>query len=412
MSTLLLMVLLSVLAVGMLSLSAIALRAGSGQDNVSAARANAKLALLLAIGELQKEMGPDMRVSAEAALFDSDKDTEAIEGVKQPHWLASYDSWGSWLNAPYENPSSGDTLTIQNTYTPKREQMFRRWLLSTPEDMSGDADAQVKFSEWDDSNSVVLVGVGSLGDAAQTSPEQVTRAYLTQIGNAGRSAWWIGPENHKAVIGKAKQPRDLTTANWEVAQGDTAEVGVGALPGLDDLDSDTSLGVKLITRESLRPAGIDEDVVQKHFFDLTASSRGVLASVRTGHLKKDLSLLFEKPKADLPAPYRFEPGDVREPSIRPMSPDIANKAVLYERHFASWTRMRHFYRMYRQDSDAEARGFDNGGTDGTSGLKWDGGKPYTDCNMQHRTVLAGTVRILIIGFPVLTNHYLYSEFEG
>ena len=124
----------------------------------------------------------------------------------------------------------------------------------------------------------------------------------------------------------AKQPRNLSADGWETAQGDTAEVGVGALPGLGALDSDASLGDKLVTQQTLRPAGVDDEIVRKHFFDLTASSRGVLASVRTGHLKKDLSLLFEKDKSDLPAPYRFDPGDVREPSIRPMSPEIAEQS--------------------------------------------------------------------------------------
>lgn len=35
-------------------------------------------------------MGPDVRVSAESALFDQDKDTEDIEGVAQSRRLASY----------------------------------------------------------------------------------------------------------------------------------------------------------------------------------------------------------------------------------------------------------------------------------------------------------------------------------
>ena len=341
-----------------------------------------------------------------------------IEGVKQSHWLASYESWGSWLNASYENPASGDTLTIQQTYTPRRESMFRRWLLSMPESMSKDADAPTKDSGWDDSNSVVLVGEGSLGDAADSSPDQVTRAYLNPIQNAtgktGRSAWWIGPENHKAKINMAKQPRDLSVASWESAQGDTAEVGVGALSGLGALDSDAGLGDKLITNQSLRPAGIDRDIMRKHFYDLTASSRGVLASVRTGHLKKDLSLLFEKGKSDLPVPYRFDPGDVREPSIRPMSPEIANKAVLKERHFASWTRMRHFYRMYRRDSDAKAPGYSYGtrGTNGTSRRsRWSDSKPWTDCNFSTMSLGLGRSGFLS-PVPYCHSYYLYPQTEN
>jgi hypothetical protein len=401
--TLALMILLTVIAVGLLSLSVVSLRNSSQGRAQAEAQANARLALMIAIGELQKEMGPDMRVSAEAAIFDTDKTTEKIEGVHQPHWLASYNSWGGWLNGSCSPPDSASgPLTIAATYTPQREKMFRRWLLSLPDSVSGNVSAPVNISGWDDSNSVVLVGEGSLGASAQTSPEQVTRAYLNMVGDTGRSAWWIGPENHKARIDMAKQPRPLGNDEWESAQGSTAEVGVGALPGLGTLDANAALGDKLITPQSLRPAGVDEGTVQKHFFDITATSRGVIASVRTGHLKKDLSLLFEKPKAELPDLYRFDPGDVREPSIRPMSPEISGKAVLPGRHFASWTRMRHFYRMYRQDSDAEARDYATGGTGGRPALRWDGSKPWSDCNVStYGSAWWGQDNYY--RFPVLTN---------
>ena len=402
-----LMVLLALLSVGLLGLSAVALRSSSQGTAQAEAQANARLALMIAIGELQKEMGPDMRVSAEAAVFDRDPETEAIEGVDQPHWLASYESWGNWLNASYENPATGETLTIQDTYTSGREKMFRRWLVSLPEETSGDVDAPLNLNGWDDGNSVVLVGEGSLGNAAGTNPERVTRAYLNAIGDTGRSAWWIGPENHKARIDMASRPRQLDADSWETAHGDTAEVGVGILPGLDALDSDTSLSEKLITLPTLRPAGTDAELAGEHFFDLTASSRGVLASVRTGHLKKDLSLLFEKGKAALPAPYRYNSGDVREPSIRPMSPEIAGKAALPDRHFASWTRMRHFYRMYRRDSDAEAPSYTNGGLDGSPAIQWNGSKPWTDCNLSHFNANNGAMswdnQDTYTRFPILTN---------
>jgi hypothetical protein len=71
----------------------------------------------------------------------------------------------------------------------------------------------------------------------------------------------------------------------------------------------------------------------------------VVASVR-GTQKKDLSLLLEMDASKLPAPYRFNPGtDIVEPSIRPMSPEIATRAQLKNRHFQSCTNMRHYYRM-------------------------------------------------------------------
>ena len=375
MVTLTMMILLTVLAVGLLSLSPVALRTVGHDAALAEARANARLALMLALGELQKEMGPDMRVSAEAALFDQNKETDAIEGVAQPHWLASYHSWGNWLNADYALPDGGSTLKIQDTYDARRSKMFRHWLLSLPADMNADDKAPLALTGWNDTNSVVLVGEGSLGDNAQHHPDQVTRAYLIPIGKTGKQAWWIGPENHKAKINLAKKPRTLASDAWEAAQGDTAEVGVGALSGFDPLDSNATLADKLITPNSLRPAKVAADRVREHFFDLTAHSQGVITSVRTGQLKKDLSLLFEKPNSNLPSPYRFTPGsDIREPSIRPMTAELqAKNPTIANRQFASWTNMRHFYRMYRSGSDATL-----GGTHGAGSLNWAGSKPWTD----------------------------------
>ena len=371
--TLSLMILLTVVAVGLLTLATISLRSTGQGSAMAEARANARLALMLALGELQKEMGPDMRVSAEAALFDQDKATATIEGVAQPHWLASYESWGNWLNASHTT-STGTALKIQDTYDPRRKSMFRRWLVSLPDALSADVEAPLAPGGWDDSNSVVLVGEGSLGDLAQDRPEQVTRAYLTSIGKTGRQAWWIGPENHKARINLAKRPRTLGPDGWEAAQGDTAEVGVGGLPGFAALDTNAALADKLITSNTLRPAQIPADQVRERFFDLTASSQGVITSVRTGQLKKDLSLLFEKPA--MPSPYHFNPGsDMREPSIRPMSAELlAKNPKIPNRQFASWTNMRHFYRIYRSTSDASL-----GETGGAGALKWAGAKPWTDC---------------------------------
>jgi len=210
--TLSLLVLLTVVAVGLLSLSAVSVRVASRDDARAVARSNARLALTIALGELQKEMGPDMRVSSESALFDASKDSETIEGIEQSRWLASYDSWGSWLNGTYARPGGGGAVKIDNTYGPRRESMFRRWLLSLPEDNQDDIGAPNSLAGWDKTNSVELVGAGSLGEAATQHPDRVTRAYLVPAGDSGKHAWWIGPENHKARVNLAKRPRNLAAA--------------------------------------------------------------------------------------------------------------------------------------------------------------------------------------------------------
>ena len=133
-ATISVMALLVLVSLSMLTLSTITARTAIDNKAEAEAKANARLALMIAIGELQKEMGPDMRISAESAILDSDEDTASINGVSQSRWLASYNSWGSWLNASYTLPDGSQSMRIQDTYTKGRDRMFRRWLVSLPED--------------------------------------------------------------------------------------------------------------------------------------------------------------------------------------------------------------------------------------------------------------------------------------
>ena len=67
-----LLVLLALIAVGLLSLSTITIRSSVIGAAEMEARANAKLALTLALAELQKTMGPDKRISARAETLAQD----------------------------------------------------------------------------------------------------------------------------------------------------------------------------------------------------------------------------------------------------------------------------------------------------------------------------------------------------
>jgi hypothetical protein len=70
------------------------------------AQANAHLALMLALGELQKEMGPDQRISAPGGQLLKEGDKSA-----RNHWTGVYESW----------PAGSEMRPAP---------VFRRWLLS------------------------------------------------------------------------------------------------------------------------------------------------------------------------------------------------------------------------------------------------------------------------------------------
>jgi len=359
------MAMLVMIGIALYSLASVATRSAEVASARTQSQANAKMALMVALGELQLEMGPDMRISAEAAIHDTDPSTEAIEGVAQPHWMATYDSWGNWLNGEYtpEGKLASEVSSISDTYGPKRASMFRRWLVSLPEEMKNDVESAVSPLREDDEvdDWVIMVGEGTLGSAhVAANPEKVTRAYLMSASDRSNYAWWVSPENHKAKIGLAAQEREqngvLSADEWATAQGVSSEVAIGAIDGLESLDTSNAGAAenagRVINLGSLPLVGVDGIKAQEMFFDLTDASAGVLSNTRSGGLKKDLSLLFENSDTTIAPQYtqadRFAP----EPSIRPHSKDVlAENAVLPRRPFASWPNMRHYYRMYREDTD-------------------------------------------------------------
>ena len=132
-----LLVLLSLIAVGLLSLSSMALRSSSHADALSTARANARLAMMMAIGELQRQAGADMRVTARADILDT-------SSSKNPPVLGVWASWqgddhettGSFAGRPKKPGSSssdyrGAKMTARNPVEVKADEQkpgFLGWL--------------------------------------------------------------------------------------------------------------------------------------------------------------------------------------------------------------------------------------------------------------------------------------------
>lgn len=131
-ATIYVMVLLVMIALAMLSLSTIELRSSQNGRAMAEAQGNARLALMLVIGELQKSMGPDQRVSANGTIVSQ-------TDVLHPHWTGVWDSWKAGTGESSQHSTLGEADEMAPTYETNRSDYFRGWLLSlNPDDLNPD----------------------------------------------------------------------------------------------------------------------------------------------------------------------------------------------------------------------------------------------------------------------------------
>ncbi|MCW1884802.1 hypothetical protein OKA04_08690 [Luteolibacter flavescens] len=302
MITLSLMVLMTILAIGLLSLSSISLRSNTQGDARSEAQANARLALMLAIGELQKSLGPDQAITANAEIHSDTPGKPRLMGV-----------WKSWdLTSSIQAPGGSPD------YDGEKENRFKGWMVSTatPRDATslGFAD-----STWEQ-DAITLADTTSYGGTLPAAGAlRAGRVSLAEGSKeSGGYAWHVSDESQKSRILLFRDPSqsDTLARQRSLLAGHrpyTAMLG-GDLGFLgSDSDANAFATADLTGRkvtglnqgELTGPGGIDQ--LKQIRDDVTPYSLGVLADVRLGGLKKDLSSMFElpQPAGGAPIPTAF-----------------------------------------------------------------------------------------------------------
>lgn len=318
--TLTLMILLSILSLGMLSLSAVNLRTSSRNLDRQTARANARMALMIAIGELQRTIGPDQRVTA---LADLKNPTAAM-----PQWVGVY---GNTARANYDD--APDAVS----YPPPT---LLSWLVSGNESgnfefskANGDfgrivsPPTAIPFTPTDtvsniagaSANSInltikgnkaaLLVGPNSAGPYDPARKQYVAAPIVATKDDSdkinGGYAYWVSDEGTKARINLQDNYR-TATANVDKAKSysfvsqrtgiesmrrdfdNTSKIGTGYDPESDQIQNLVTTGqFPLLDRTTL------SDVAKARFHDLTAYSSSVLADCYTGGLKQNLSAALQ-----------------------------------------------------------------------------------------------------------------------
>ncbi len=365
-ATLSMLVLLTLIAVAMLSLSTISLRSSTIESAETRAKTNARMALQMAIDRLQSELGPDQRVSANGAILESPSNTAAHR-----HWTGV---WNAWLAGPDSDnpsnpsaPSDHQTIVTSNdavrdgmhpSYQPNRRDHFRTWLVSGNPDALNDLETALNGGSLNldpslmpnlDHNAIYLVDEGTLGNLNDSGnlnrPSDRVMAPLVEIKNEngpypqGRCAWWVGDESQKArlMADAYESGSSLTRADRIFRQQAPGSTGTKTIKGLENIANEDQLSttpsLKTVDLISLDPPRAEGAAIpsQQNFHNISNWSMGILADVREGGLKRDLSTLLERniDPTEIGDPYMLYKFDTKDQWARSFStlPDTPQECV-------------------------------------------------------------------------------------
>jgi hypothetical protein len=279
--TLSMMILLTVIAVGLLSLSSVSLRTSGQTSDMSAARANARMALILAIGELQTTTGPDTRITARANIIDDSN--PAILGV-----------WTSWEGGDHDGTGLPKTVN----YSDHKKSKFLAWLTSESQQETIQSMDNLPDASTASAGRITLLGDHTVGtkDAAQRQIH-LTPTSVVVNKTKGSYAWWVGGENQKALLPKpyTHSASQDNSARWSMNAKSHAVADPKPFR-MDHLIDEPEIALKGISMNQVdlisKPGS--EPASQEFFHDLTTNSVGLLTNVATGGWKKDLSLFTEQ----------------------------------------------------------------------------------------------------------------------
>ena len=240
------------------------------------AQENARLGILVAMGNMQKLAGPDKRVTFRADAFDDNEVTP-----QNPYWIGVMD-----VDAPTSKP---EEIT---------------WLVST-----NYSEAETPMTSLDASNSFRITPDSISGDDAVLVPLRDIESKLNQYG------FWVSDESIKASIAIQpvidEQGDDWLGDNFLQTESERLQQIVPKRTGIEMLFPPLSEDDEFISSQLNRVTSLDQmrlteawdfTLYDDFFHDISGRSFGVLASTTGTGLKKDLSL-----RPDLmPIPGKFE----------------------------------------------------------------------------------------------------------
>ena len=319
-ATISVLLLLTLVAVAFLSLASLTVRTSRSEWAQEEARSNARLGLMIAIGELQRDLGPDQRIAVSASILDSNPDTLAIDGVTNQQWTAVmssvYDQ--NQTGSPYtRDMSNGGLQDARNGTDYQARDFILNYIVSGNEGGRAKLNGQREFQDavsqslTEGEDAIALVSGGSAQNPADhvlvkkvvAEKEQLISDGSREFRPKGGYAFWVSSNNTKANIGRPDAHRETAIASetgigiWRMLHPQDAEPFV-----IDGIDFGQQVrDNRILTPKSLTLINEANRLgVLNNYHAMTGLSSSVLCNVRDGGLKKNLSAYLHGSDGDEP----------------------------------------------------------------------------------------------------------------
>jgi len=286
------------------------------------AKENAKLALAEALGDLQKTMGPDARISANASVLDANSPQPNLLGV----WHGHYEDNATNTGPNYDQIKGEPPADVDNTG-------FIQWL------SSGNNTALNR------PDTTVTDGVQLIGDETTDNENNHVFSEPVNVDNGGRYAWHVFDESQKANISvittvPTNNNEEISAVNSSGQPGYQFSTNFASLDGIisDEADKLATLDTLELVDNTLSLNRTDA------FFTLTEKSRSLLVNPASGGYQTDLSLLFGAGSL----PNTFTPTYIYSNSMTPVAtrPLRSATAMPIASPDPTWELLYSHYQMY------------------------------------------------------------------
>ncbi|SHI39686.1 hypothetical protein SAMN02745181_0033 [Rubritalea squalenifaciens DSM 18772] len=301
-----------------------------GKDHQAIAEANARLALNIAIAELQKYAGPDQRVTARADITDPDWD-QTESSLQHPHYTYVWDVSGSELDLKQGSAGTATPATsatnVQFTGTteshrpgmkPGHDFSKKPAVLVSGNEFYKLTDEEGKISSTsypegyitadskldDDSISIIPADSVLADRTAKSSDRKSVDVPLVKVNEHSSYGWWIGDESIKARTNLGNRHESDSVAARLMAQRSPINP---LRDGLDNTKMDEAEANKVLSVLSNSiPTEGKLETGWSYSPDMTSSSTSLLTDVRSGGLKQDLTYILHNDDQASNMPGEFQ----------------------------------------------------------------------------------------------------------